>query len=147
MERNTRRANIIVFFLISLLISASTAAAINRQEKLNLPLEVVTSDKVFLKNVRIIDKDGCIQVKGSVKPRKNSSPGMVGHVDVELLDREGHSIENFRVSHTPAFLHPKGNKRSYFTYTLGEKAQNCSKVRVSYHYTRNAGKKVCSSNH
>ena len=147
MEKNKRKTIIILSTLFALLISVPIAIATSKPGTVILPLEVVTSDRIIFYNVKVINKDDCIQIKGSVKPRKNQSPGMLGHVDVELLDGEGRTLKKDRVGHTPAFLHTKGNKRSYFTYTLGEEAQNCSKVRIGYHYTRNAEKIVCSSNH
>ena len=138
---------VIACALISLFISASTAVAVNQAGKEVLPLEVVASDKVYFKNVRIFNDKGCVVVKGAVKPQRKHGPGKYGHVDIEMLDAENRIIKELKVSHTPAFLHTKGNKRSYFTSSLGEGAKNSSKVRVSYHYTRNTKKSVCNHNH
>ena len=147
MERKNKPIIFTICALISLFISSSTAMAVNLAKTEVLPIEVVDSDKVIFKNVRIIDKNGCVQVKGSVKPQRKHGPGVYGHVDIELLDIEGRIVEKERVNHTPAYLQTKGNKLSYFTFALGEDMQNSSKVRVSYHYTRNDGKKVCDHKH
>ena len=147
MLRKNKKVFIIACVLISLFISTSTAGELKQSRTEILPIKVVASDKVIFKNVRMIDKDGCVQVKGSLKSQKMSSPGSYGHVDIELLDIEERIIEKTTVKHTPAFLHTKGNKLSYFTYALGEDAQNTSKVRVSYHYTGNDNKRVCNHDH
>ena len=147
MERKNKPIIITICALISLFISSSTAMAVNLAKTEVLPIEVVDSDKVIFKNVRIIDKNGCIQVKGSIKPQKKYAPGNFGHVHIELFDIEDRIVETVNVHHTPKFLHTKGNKLSYFTYALEEDMKNSSKVRVSYHYTRNDGKSVCNHEH
>ena len=146
-KRRRIRISFIACSLIYLFISACTAVAVNQPKTEVLPVEVVTSDKVHFKNVRIINDKGCVVVKGAVKPQKKHGPGIYGHVDIDLIDVEDRTIENIKVSHTPKFLHTKGNKLSYFTSVLGEGAQNSSKVRVSYHYTRNTKKSSCNHNH
>jgi len=92
MERKNKPVIITICALISLFISTSTAMAVIQAKTEVLPIEVVASDKVIFKNVRMIDKNGCAQVKGSVKPQRKHGPGIYGHVDIELLSRQNQYI-------------------------------------------------------
>ena len=142
-----RRISLLVFLLISLLISCSTAVAGDKQKTEELSVEVHASDRVIFKNVRIINDRGVVLVEGALRPLRQIPPKNYGHVDIELFDIKGSIVEKVQVKHRPGFRPNKIYRLSYFTFSLGEYVQRTNKVRVSYHHTPNDNKSVCNQDY
>lgn len=90
--------------------------------------------KVKFSGLTVKPEGESTKISGYVKrdPRNPMAVG-IGHVDIEVLDADGKSVEIQHIKFSPNRLKRRGSNSGYFHTTTKEPVAKGSKICVSYH--------------
>lgn len=99
----------------------------------SIPVETVGSRLAYPTNIHVRVTVQGVEVKGKLKRKRYTRRGIVGHVDVELLDPTGRILESELQSIPYRPGSAKYDRKRYFSAVLPTPETNQYSVRVKHH--------------